>query len=234
MRVLFVFVVLLVACGFGGFWWWTTTPQYSIEQVKVAVKSHDLQKFNKYVDVDTASSRMVDDFLDKPMRKVLEPSLIGEVFVAGVIGLFRPHLASGIKHEIISYVESGSFKPSADPSDTDRVAPIPSWMSGRSSVSLDAADSHFGFRAHSFKGVASTQVSGALAQVELLFHNDKYNRDLNLDVQMRKMDGYWQVIELSNFPEFCGKLARLQADNGSSEDQQSVDQVASPQKVTGI
>ena len=39
-------------CVSGGYWWWTTTPQYSMDQVKQAIKGHDLKKFDKYVDVD--------------------------------------------------------------------------------------------------------------------------------------------------------------------------------------
>ena len=58
----FGLIVVVLALFFGaGWWWWTTTPQYSIEQVKDAINAHDLAKFDKYVDLDTTSSKMVDD-----------------------------------------------------------------------------------------------------------------------------------------------------------------------------
>jgi hypothetical protein len=229
--ILIGLMVILIGSGAGYWWWWKSTPQYSIEQVKEAVKSHDVQKFNKYVDVDTASSRMVDDFLTKPMRKTFAPGILGRFIVSGIVSMFRPQLEHGIKREILSYVESGSFKPSVQPDDSDEGSNSPGGING---VSLDAADSHLGFRAHAFKRIASTQMNGALAQVSLLFHNEKYDQDMSLDVVMRKMDGYWQVIELSNFPEFCGKLARLQGENMGAENSDNGAETQGSQKVTGI
>jgi hypothetical protein len=205
------FILIVAIAGGAGYWYWTTTPQYSIEQVKEAVKSHDLQKFNKYVDVDTASSRMVDDFLTKPMRETLGPSVIGQVIVSGVMGLFKPHLARGVKQEIVSFVETGSFRQKDSASETG----------GPHTVSLSAADDHLGFHKHALKSIASTTITGNTAELELLFHNEKFNQDLPLDVTMRKMDGYWQVTELSNFPAFCGKLAQLEADRQMNNSQPS-------------
>jgi len=208
---LITFILIIAIAGGAGYWYWTTTPQYSMEQVKEAVKSHDLQKFDKYVDVDTASTRMVDDFLTRPMREMLGPSVVGQVIVSGVMGLFKPALARGVKHEILAFVETGSFHPKDADDDN----------SGTPSVSLSSADSHLGFRKHALKSIASTTVNGNTAQLELILHNERYNQDLPLDVTMRKMDGYWQVVELSNFPDFCAKLAQLESSGQQPLDQPS-------------
>jgi hypothetical protein len=226
MRILIALVVL-VAIAAAGYWWWTTTPQYSIEQAKDAIKTHDIQKFEKYVDVDTASARMVDDFVTKPLRRAMAPSTLGQIIVSGIAGLLRPKIADGIKHEILTFVESGSFKRSdaddADPHLGDAAGP-----------SLSKADSHFGFRAHhSFKGFGSAQINGNVALVPVILHNAKYNQDLTLDVRLRKTDGHWQVIELSNFSQFCKQLARLQAaqDGRAIEEDDESDQTARLQQI---
>jgi hypothetical protein len=203
MRFLgFLLIVGLLAGA--GWWYWTTTPQYSIEQVKDAVKQHDLQKFNKYVDVDTASSHMVDDFLGNPMREALGPNMVAQLFVTGIMSIFKPAMAAGIKHEILTFVETGSFRSAADDG-------------SNSGVSLANSDERLGFRKHAYKGITASTVEGGTARLELLLHNEKYNTDLPLDVVMRKMDGYWQVTELSNFPQFCGKLAQLEAQSPSNQ-----------------
>ncbi|HEY9776358.1 MAG TPA: hypothetical protein V6C81_21535 [Planktothrix sp.] len=219
MRLILVLVIVAALAG-GGYFWWTTTPQFAVEQAKEAVKAHDLQKFAKYVDIDTTSSRMVDDFLAKPMRKTMAGSVIGEVLVTGLTNLIRPRLAGGIKHEIINFVETGNFKSS------EETAPI----DGADGVSLSSADEHFGFRRHALKGVKSTEVDGDVARVVLLLHNQQYDRDLTLDVNMRKVDGHWQIIELANFPQFCSELAKLQASGEGATD----DPVANQQKANGI
>ena len=97
-------------------------------------------------------------------------------------------------------------------------------------MSLSAADEHFGFRRHSLKGIKSTEIDGGVARVVLLLHNQRYNQDLTLDVNMRKTDGHWQVIELSNFPQFCARLAELAADKNAAQEEQNADQ----EKANGI
>jgi hypothetical protein len=197
------YLLVLIVIGAALCWWWTTTPQYSMLQLKEAIKQHDLQKCQKYLDMDTASRRMVDDFLAKPMRQALGPSTVGQVIVSGLMSFVRPELAKGIKFEMTNFVETGSFR-----GETEEPKPAPS------GVSLAFADDHLGFRKHALKDIASTKVDGDIANLELVFHNAKFNTDLPLDVKMRKMSGYWQVIELTNFPQFCGKLAKLE---GNSE-----------------
>lgn len=198
MRFLTLIAVLAILAA-GGYWWWTTTPQYSLEQVKVAIKDHDLEKFNKYVDLDSTSSRIVDDLLAKPMREALGPSVLGQVLVTGFVGLLRRPLADGIKQEIVNFVDSGSFRGKE------------ATVGGPAGVSLSNFDDHLGFRKHAFRGITSSRIDGDYAQLEVSLHNEQFDQDLPLDVTMHKMSGYWQVVQLSNFQSFCGKLAQLEA-----------------------
>ncbi|MGH9551078.1 MAG: hypothetical protein ACRD3W_16970, partial [Terriglobales bacterium] len=167
-----ILVVILIALA-GGYWFWTTTPQYSMREVKEAVKSHDLNKFNKFVDADSVSSHMVDDFVTDPMRQALGPNILGQIFVTGMVALVKPHVQNSIKQELYNFVETGDFKKQSDDSDA-------------SSMSLSKVDGHLGFRKHAYKGIAYCKTDGAIAQLELIFHNADYNQDLALDVKMRK------------------------------------------------
>lgn len=196
----------IIALSLAGFWYWTTTPRYSMQQVKEAIKQHDLIKFEKFVDVDTASNRMVDDFLTEPMQKSVGPNIIGQIIVKGLATFIRPQLAAGVKHEIINFVETGNFKKSDPQESAGDVALSPAG-------SLSKMDGRFGFRAHAYRGISAESINGNIAQLTLTFHNEKFNEDIPLDVRMRKMDGYWQVTELSNFPEFCGRLAELEEEH---------------------
>ena len=153
---------------------------------------------------------MVDDFLATPMRDVLGQHRLGRAIFTGVLGLFRPQVALAFRHEIENYVQTGQTGRPQSGGDADS---IPFDHQDGGGVSLAAADGHLGFRAHALKSIRTISQNDGMAQVELILHNANYNRDLTLDVRMRQMDGYWQLVDLSNFPEFCSKLAELQADH---------------------
>lgn len=198
-----ILVVVLVLAGVG-WWFWTTTPQYSLQQIKEAVKTHDLGKFEKYVDVDSVSVRMVDDVLTEPMRKLLGPNVLGQFIIGGLLGVIKQPLVQGVKQDIRDLVESGDFK--RKPNEV-----------GQQCLSLGSMDEKLGFRKHAFRGVASMQIQGKLALLTLTMHNEKFKSDLLLQVKMRNMDGYWQATEVTNFPEFIVKIMSLQAsDTGGS------------------
>jgi len=196
MRFLTLLVVVLLSAA-GAYWFWTTTPQYSIEQVKVAVKAHDLPKFRVYFDVDTVSDRMVDDFLTQPMKQFTPHDSLLSGIVQGIVGLVRPTLAPVIKEEIEQFVIGGQFSHS----DSNLPAGRPT---------LSTFDKKFGFRNHAFRSIKYVKIDGDSATAGLLFHNEVYQADLLLELQLRKVENHWQIVQLTNFPDFVANIARLQ------------------------
>jgi hypothetical protein len=204
MRFLTLLMITLLLVA-GAYWYWTTTPQYSIEQVKVAVKAHDLPKFREYFDIDTVSDRMVEDFLSQPMQRLgFHDSLLSGI-VQGIVSLVRPTLTPVVKEEIEHFVVDGKFA-RAEPVPAAVVAPAAS--AGR--PSLASFDKKFGFRNHAFRSIKYVNIDGDSATVGLLFHNEVYQTDLLLELQMRKVENHWQVVQLTNFPDFVANIARLQ------------------------
>ncbi|MBX9666915.1 MAG: hypothetical protein K2X93_04815 [Candidatus Obscuribacterales bacterium] len=198
-----IIVILFVAAGiaFGGFWYWTTTPQYSIAQIKDAMKTHDRQKFDKHVDVNDFSSGMVDDMLTQPMKECLGGGMVGRWVAGGLSALFKPSLVAGIKQDLYNLVESGTFSQST----------------GEDQMSLNAMDERLCLRQHSVKSVEKLKSEGKIAEVEIVLHNEKHNKDLKLHVQMRDMGGYWQVTRMLNFPEFTSQLVEMEGDHEKTD-----------------
>ncbi len=194
-----ILVVLFVAAGFacGGFWFWTTTPQYSISQIKDAIKTHDRVKFDRHVDVNDFSSGMVDDMLTEPMKECLGGGMIGRWVAGGLSALFKPTLTASIKEDLYNLVETGNFNHNSQ----------------EDQMSLSAMDERLCLRQHSLKSVDKVKSDGKLAEVEVVLHNDKHNKDLKLDLQMRDMGGYWQVTKMLNFPEFTSQLVEMEGDH---------------------
>lgn len=150
-----------------------------------------MPKFRKYVDVDSVSSRMVDDFLTEPVKQALGPNVLGQWIIAGLMGFIKPDLVKAVNDDLISFVENGDFKSNAESGTT---------------LSLGTVDKRLGFRKHAFKGTEYCKVTGKIAIVGLRFHNETYDRDLILELKMEDAGGYWRAIQLTNFPEFIGKI----------------------------
>jgi hypothetical protein len=208
VRILIVFIIL----GSIGYWYWTRTPEYSIEKVKQSIKQHDLVTFQKYVDMDSVASGIVDDLLAAPMRHLLGPGILGQWVVAGIVGVFKRPLADGIKDDISHFVTTGELVRSEEGSETEPK---------RARLSLGSLDGRFGFRKHAFRRVEYDLKNGSVCTLGLLLHNEVYNQDLVLDVKMRESGGFWRVFELSNLPAFTGKLVELESgshDGSSIED----------------
>jgi hypothetical protein len=192
---MFRFLILLVLVGGLGYWYWTTTPEYAIEQVRNSVRDHDLVKFQKYADTDAIASNMVDDFLAKPMQEVLGTGLLGRFLTAGLVSMFKQEMVTGTKEQILRFVETGDF--------VDRSKAIDP---GSSPTPLEQVDKRLGFRNHAFKEIQSIHKDGKIATVDILVHNQVYNKDLTVELKMHDLGRIWRVTELSNLPEITAKI----------------------------
>jgi hypothetical protein len=208
------FLVLLAIVAGLGYWYWTTTPEFAVQQVRNAVREHDLKKFKQYADTESVASNLVDDLLTKPMQQALGPGVFGQVIVGGIVGMFKPVFVKGVEKQLIHFVETGELRDqTADGSADDDVQ----------GISLGKLDGRFGFRKHAFRSIEYDKRDGKVATVGVKLHNEVYNKDLVLDLKLHDEGGYWQVVELSNFPEFVGKIMEYEAgsltDSGSASDQ---------------
>jgi hypothetical protein len=116
-------------------------------------------------------------------------------------------MVSGVKNDMISFVENGDFKSSSESGST---------------LSLGSVDKRLGFRKHAFKGIEYSKVTGKIALMGLRFHNETYDRDLVLELKMEDEGGYWRIIQLTNFPEFIGKILDAEYQRQGSETREPV------------
>ncbi len=193
--------IVLVIGGVLGYWYWTTTPQYSVMQIHTAIKQHDLQAFQKYVDIDSLASSMVDDLLAKPVQKALGPGIVGELIGFGLGAFLKPPLVASMKAQITEYVEGGSDSPAAYSDSRTR--------KGRAS-SFKGIPAQLGFTQGVFKGVEYVRTEGKVSLVGLKLYNEKFACDLVLELKLENAGGYWRLVELSNLQNFMGKIVGLQ------------------------
>jgi hypothetical protein len=204
-KFLIAIIVLAIAAG-GGYWYWTTTPQYSLLEVRNAFKSHDVQAFNKYVDVDAISGDIVDVVVEKPTGIISEFGPVGKLFSFGLVSFIKPQIAESVKRQLNQLVADGGVKSMADREQkTQLVSDEP-----RKKISLKNFIRDLGFTGKIYHGIAYVRSEGKASRAGINLFNEKYNRDFVLELRMADMGGYWQINQLSNLREFVGSIFKLE------------------------
>ncbi|MCC7531088.1 MAG: hypothetical protein IT342_21400 [Candidatus Melainabacteria bacterium] len=203
-RIAFSLAVIAI-CGWGLFYFWTSTPEYAISQVKDAVKAHDKVKFDKFVDTEEFADGMVDDMLTKPLKEAMGGNMISRWVVAGMSGMFKPRFVSRIKSDLYDLVEKGSVSQTSDADDVDP------------EMTLSAVDRRLCLSKNDFKRIENIKSDGKVATATVVLHNKEHNQDFKLDVQMQKVEGYWRITRMLNFPEFVARLIEVESAHSSNE-----------------
>ncbi|GMA99462.1 hypothetical protein [Pelosinus sp. IPA-1] len=195
--------VIFISCF--GYWYWLRTPQYSLKIIKDAVETHDLQKFEKHVDIETLVSRVIDQVLDSKVNNKNEvQDEQTNAFAAGLIKMLKPQFVLMAKDQIRSYVEKGSTETQPknnQPKNKNESTP---------NFSINDIYKNNGGGSVDFKGIEYVNKDGKIAIVGLKLFYPKLNSDVILELKMREMDGYWQIAEINNLSAFMLKLEELE------------------------
>lgn len=194
-------IVILLVAGALGYWYWTTTPTYSVLQIRSSIKNHDVAAFEKYADIDSLASHMVDDLLTKPVQQALGPGIIGQLLGYGLGVFVKPVMVSGIKEQIVSYIEGESRESTSYQDDGAKQS---------STHVFRGIPGQLGFGGKIFQGIDYVRTEGKLSYVGLKLHNEKHDADLVLELKLRDAGGHWRLVELSNLQSFMGKIVELQ------------------------
>lgn len=185
-----------------------------------SVVKHDLAAFNKYVDIDSVTSRAIDQLLELKLndpRDVQDDTT--KNFAAGLIKILKPQLIAVAKEEIKTFVEKGTTEL------PDNQSPNNSKMKELLNTGSGKAE---------FKGVTYTNTDGKIATVGLDMFYPKLNNTTLLEVKMREMDGYWQIAEISNLASFVKKLEELETAKLAEINKQTVAEINSAIRLENI
>ena len=201
MKKVFIILVLgLVIIGGIFYWQWIRSPKYSLWQAKKAIEQHDLISFEKYVDIEGLTGRLIDQLLEFSSSQREEPTnewtQVGRNLAKGIIGLLKPQLAKMAKEQIAYYVEKGDFG-------YKKKEEAPEF-------SIKEIYNKVGAEKSKFQGIEYVKKEGKISLVGLKFYQEQYNSTLILDIKMRDRGGYWQIAELSNFSDVIRKIEELE------------------------
>lgn len=196
MKKLLLILIIIGAIGAAYYQFvFKATPKYSLLQAHEAMEDHNMVAFEKYVDVESVTSNLVDQLATQ--RSIIGSLIPGNALVKQALQYMKPQLTNVARKEIEKYVETGDFK--KDPNAPKKKIDIS--LSGLwHKVVSDSA---------SFKGVQYVKEEGETALVGLEFTQPRYDTTMVLEVKMQDKGDYWRVVQLTNTGELLKHTARL-------------------------
>lgn len=200
MKKLLLFALLLALVG-GGYYYYRTVksgPSGALVAAAAAVQTHDMATFEKYVDVNSVTSHLVDDVTQQSSALTsLMPG--GSLLMGGALKLLKPTLAKAAHNEVQRYVETGSLEAAQAAAPKRLVNVSLTGLAGKV-VSPDSE----------FKGVKYTREEGDNAFVGLEVTQPRYDTTMVVEVKMRRQGDHWQMTQITNSAELLRGVARLE------------------------
>ena len=116
-RNIIIGALIIVLCSLTYyFFYWIKTPQYSLNLIRDAVKTHNTEKFERHVDLDTLLNKGYDDVIAYYMKT--EGKDLGgfQAIAVGAAQLVKPSVTASLKADILKSVsgdkETGNDKSS--------------------------------------------------------------------------------------------------------------------------
>ena len=191
----------LIILGLGWYFlYFIKTPVYSLNIVREAVAQHDVNKFNKHVDIDSILNKGFDDAVIAMVDSDKKTDVNTKTFAKGLAQMFKAPVIGMAKEAINRYVENGKWQEDADKETDNNSSKTPIKAVG---VNPDGFADKIGLKESKIKDIAYTKTDGDIAIVGIKIFDEKINKDFIAEIKMKKLnDGTWQIIEFANLKEY--------------------------------
>jgi len=191
---LFILIILIVIIIISGYYFWSIikSPQYSLKQLKKAISENNITMFEKYVDLDSVIDNLITQAYEyyssspEEDKKNTHWDNIRQEIGNSVLSVIKPNLKAVIRKEVIRYVKTGQL-----PDNRDSNSGIYYFIS-------DLLKDKINPRQWEHQSINYTDIEGNFANVGLTYYDMAKSTNIIVEVKMREMGGYWQVIEIIN------------------------------------
>lgn len=194
-------LVLLLALGTGGYFYYQSLkqgPKGALVLAAAAVQAHDMTTFERYVDVNSVTTHLVDDVTQQgAVLTDLVPG--GGLLMGGAMRLLKPTLAKAAHQEVQRFVETGSLESAAAAAPKRLVNVSLTGLAGK----VVGPDSEF-------KGIKYSREEGDNAYVGLEITQPKYDTTMVVEVKLRRQGDHWQMTQIMNSGELLRDVAQLE------------------------
>jgi hypothetical protein len=205
-------LLTLVVAGFAFFFLYVVkTPHYSLYQIHKAVQGHDTTLFEQHVDLDNIYSKGIDDLI---VSAVKGKKTIGlDIFTAGILKLVKPTVVHALRDATLESVRRVPAKENNQPGQkvagqtAQKDKPDKKDKKENSIPLLKKMKERVDVSNLKIKDASVTTNEGGTADVAVVLHNHKLNKDFNVNMRMAKLyNGEWQIKEITNFVEFLTEV----------------------------
>jgi hypothetical protein len=176
-------------------WRIIVSPPYSLKQLKKAISRDDMLAFDKYVDLDRTADNAIDQiwqFYGAPAsesRKSRWIDIRNEIGQS-VFSVLKPNLKEIIKKEVYHYIISGKLEN------------VNSQGEGRlASMLMKLAEEKINPENWESQSINYTKIKEDMAFLGLTYYDKSKQANFVVDIKMRNMQGYWQLIEITNIAQ---------------------------------
>ncbi|MDY6350405.1 MAG: hypothetical protein SPL62_07940 [Selenomonas sp.] len=175
-------VIVAIILGGVGFYYgyYVRTPEYSLNIIRDSIKKHDVNTFEKYVNIDKVSNSYIDETIDFAIEEQKGLSAKDAEDARFYIEKDKPSHVSDIKNIILNAVEGKSDAPDADPNDIRDIT-----------------------KDSKVRGIAYVKKDGNKATVGIKVNDEILEDNYVIEFLMEQLsDGKWQVTEILNLKEY--------------------------------
>jgi hypothetical protein len=207
-------LVALVVIGFAFFFLFVVkTPHYSLYLIHKAVQSHDTAMFEQHVDLDSIYGKGIDDLIAAAVKGKKTIGL--DFFTAGILKLVKPTAVHALRDATLESVRRVPAKEKIQSGQSDNGQALPKEDDKAKKKNkkenaiplLQKMKERVDVSNLKIKDADVAQSDNNTADVAVVLHNIKLNKDFNVKVQMKKLyNGEWQIKEITNFVEFLTEV----------------------------
>lgn len=190
IRTIIFFLIILLT---GGVFLWNifTSPGYSLKQLDKAIKEHNIITFQKYVDLDNT----VDSIIVQTWEYYLSGEETGKLGIEiwskinnTIFSAIKPNLKEIIKEKIFNYISTGKWQKNGDNGQEWILLKFITFVKGKIDPEQWVKQS-----------INYVKINGNIAQAGITYFDEMKKTNFLLEIKMRNMGSYWQIIEISNF-----------------------------------
>ena len=196
-KTLFITALLIFVVAVVGYWYYHSSgggPKYALLQAAYAVQAHNAADFERYVDVESVTDKLVDEVAGQ--ANTLQIANGSAAAVLQSLPLLKPMLRRTARSEVQRYIETGTLPTSSQ-------GPLP----GVSVVGMAGQVLGAGGQ---FKGIRYVREQGAQALVGVAFAQPVHDTTAIIELRLVDKGDHWQVTEITNARDLIKQAARWQ------------------------
>ncbi|MBR1590307.1 MAG: zinc-ribbon domain-containing protein [Acidaminococcaceae bacterium] len=193
--ILSLLVVIIGSLSFY-FLYWVKTPQYSLNLIREAVKTHNTTAFEKHVDLDNLIGKGFEDSVDfflKAQRDAGQIRASDMEIASSVTKTLKPNMVAMLKPEILETISEGKR--------TDKFKNTKALLNQRGYQMGDTSLMDIGLDDKTeVKNISVVSKESGVSIVAITLHNNKkLKNDFDIKIKMNQLEnGEWKVKEITN------------------------------------